>query len=78
MLDGRERLERLVGRPLTLLAYPHGPVERAKRGPPRTRFSLGFTTSWHRCGPETEAPRSGRVKPGPVSLTRFSGRSPTR
>jgi peptidoglycan/xylan/chitin deacetylase (PgdA/CDA1 family) len=70
--DGRERLERLVGRPLTMLAYPHGAAgPREATAAEEAGFSLGFTTNWHPCGPETEPLLIGRIEPGPVSVGAF-------
>ena len=70
--DGRERLERLVARPLTMLAYPHGAAgPREAKAAEEAGFAHGFTTSWHPCGPHTPALLIGRIEPGPVSAGSF-------
>lgn len=72
--DGREALQRVVGRPLTMLAYPHGAAgPREAKAAEEAGFSLAFTTNWHRCGPETEPLLIGRIEPGPVSAGAFLG-----
>jgi peptidoglycan/xylan/chitin deacetylase (PgdA/CDA1 family) len=48
--EGREELERLVARPLTLLAYPHGMAgPREATAAREAGYLLGFTTNWHPC-----------------------------
>jgi len=70
--DGREALERVVGRPLTMLAYPHGAAgPREATAAEEAGFSLGFTTNWHPCGPDTQALLIGRIEPGPLSAGSF-------
>jgi peptidoglycan/xylan/chitin deacetylase (PgdA/CDA1 family) len=72
LLEGRERLERLVGRPLSLLAYPHGAAgAREARAAEQAGFSLAFTTRWTPCEPDSEPFLIGRIEPGPVSLSGF-------
>ena len=72
LVDGRERLERLVGRPLSLLAYPHGAAgAREARAAEQAGFSLAFTTRWTPCEPDSEPFLIGRIEPGPVSLSGF-------
>ena len=74
LLEGRGRLERLVGRPLNLLAYPHGAAgAREARIAEEAGFSVAFTTQWTPCEPETQPLLVGRVEPGPVSLSDFLG-----
>jgi peptidoglycan/xylan/chitin deacetylase (PgdA/CDA1 family) len=72
LVEGREPLERLVGRPLKLLAYPHGAAgEREARAAEEAGFTFAFTTRWKPCDPATQPLLIGRVEPGPVSLSRF-------
>jgi peptidoglycan/xylan/chitin deacetylase (PgdA/CDA1 family) len=72
LVDGRERLEQLVGRPLSLLAYPHGAAgAREARAAEQAGFSLAFTTRWTPCEPDSEPFLIGRIEPGPVSLSGF-------
>jgi peptidoglycan/xylan/chitin deacetylase (PgdA/CDA1 family) len=71
---GRGRLEQLVGRPLTLLAYPHGAAGRREADAAREAgFALAFTTNWAPVGPGTDRLLIGRVEPGAVSTGRFLG-----
>jgi peptidoglycan/xylan/chitin deacetylase (PgdA/CDA1 family) len=70
--DGRDALERVVGQPLTMLAYPHGAAgSREATAAGEAGFSFGFTTNWHPCGPETEPLLIGRIEPGAVSAGAF-------
>jgi peptidoglycan/xylan/chitin deacetylase (PgdA/CDA1 family) len=70
--DGRERLEGLVGRPLMMLAYPHGAAGlREAKAAEEAGYALGFTTNWQACGPYTQALLIGRIEPGPVSTGSF-------
>jgi peptidoglycan/xylan/chitin deacetylase (PgdA/CDA1 family) len=72
LLEGRERLEHVVGRPLTLLAYPHGAAgAREARAAEQAGFSLAFTTQWTPCEPDSEPFLIGRIEPGPVSLSGY-------
>ena len=64
----------MVGRPLDLLAYPHGAAgAREARAAEQAGFSLAFTTRWTPCEPETEPLLVGRIEPGPVPLSGFLG-----
>ncbi len=70
--DGREPLERLAGRPLTLLAYPHGDAgPREARAAAEAGFAFAFTTAWRPCRPDTDARLIGRVEPGPATIGGF-------
>jgi peptidoglycan/xylan/chitin deacetylase (PgdA/CDA1 family) len=70
--EGREQLERVVGRPLTLLAYPHGAAgPREARAAQAAGFSLGFTTNWEPIDHQGDALLLGRIEPGPVPLSGF-------
>jgi peptidoglycan/xylan/chitin deacetylase (PgdA/CDA1 family) len=70
--DGRERLEQLVGRPLNLLAYPHGGAgAREARAAERAGFSFAFTTRSTACESDTDPLLIARVEPGPVTLSGF-------
>jgi peptidoglycan/xylan/chitin deacetylase (PgdA/CDA1 family) len=72
LLEGRERLEQLVGRPLNLLAYPHGAAgAREASVAEQTGFSMAFTTQSTPCEPDTDPLLIGRIEPGPVSLSGF-------
>ena len=70
--DGREKLERLVARPLTLLAYPHGIAgPREATAARQAGFTLGFTTIWEPCSCTSDPLLIGRIEPGPVSSSGF-------
>ena len=69
MRGGREELEDATGRPLRLIAYPHGGAgEREARAAERAGFIRGFTAEHEACGPGTDPLLIGRVEPGVVSI----------
>jgi peptidoglycan/xylan/chitin deacetylase (PgdA/CDA1 family) len=75
MYDGRDRLEAVVGRPLTMIAYPHGKAD--SRVPEVTRaagYELGFTTAAAAVGPGSDALMIGRIDVSAVDLPEFSRR----
>lgn len=73
MDDGRERLETVVGRPLTTIAYPHGKADARVAEAARTAgYDLGFTASVTAAGPGTDPLLIGRVEALAVPLRQFS------
>jgi peptidoglycan/xylan/chitin deacetylase (PgdA/CDA1 family) len=69
---GRDELEAVAGRPLRLVAYPHGAAgEREARAAQRAGFALGFTAEHEPCGPDSDPWLIGRVEPGVVPIGTF-------
>jgi peptidoglycan/xylan/chitin deacetylase (PgdA/CDA1 family) len=72
MRDGRDALEGVTGRPLRLIAYPHGGAgDREARAAQRAGFARGFTAEHEACGPWTDPFLIPRVEPGEVPLGSF-------
>jgi peptidoglycan/xylan/chitin deacetylase (PgdA/CDA1 family) len=69
MHHGRPELERLVSRPMTLFAYPHGKADARVAQAAR---AAGFTASWtgwpRAACPGDDLHMLGRWEPGPVSV----------
>jgi peptidoglycan/xylan/chitin deacetylase (PgdA/CDA1 family) len=69
MRDGRAELQRATGRPLRLIAYPHGAAgEREARAAERAGFSRGFSAEHEACAPWSDPLLIGRVEPGVVPI----------
>jgi peptidoglycan/xylan/chitin deacetylase (PgdA/CDA1 family) len=63
MQDGRDRLEELAGRPLAMIAYPHGKADRRVAEAARAAgYELGFTASPEAVCPASDALLLGRVE----------------
>ena len=64
MAEGRERLEEVAGRPVDLIAYPHGRADaRVARAAARAGFARGFTTEWSPALPDDDRLLLGRLEP---------------
>jgi peptidoglycan/xylan/chitin deacetylase (PgdA/CDA1 family) len=64
--QGRDHLEAVAGRPLTLIAYPHGKADRRVAVAARTAgFTLGFTTVERIVRPDTDPHLVPRIAPAP-------------
>lgn len=62
MRDGRQELERVVGRPLTAIAYPHGDADdRVARFAADAGFAAGFTTAATAIAADGDAFRQARI-----------------
>jgi peptidoglycan/xylan/chitin deacetylase (PgdA/CDA1 family) len=72
--EGRKPLESILGRPMDLVAYPHGGAgEREALAAARAGYRLGFTTSQQGWSPTMDPLRIGRIDVGeepPGSLAR--------
>ncbi len=72
MHAGRDDLVRVAGRPLRLIAYPHGGAGRREaRAARQAGFSLGFAAEHEACGDWSDPFLIGRVEPGVVSIGVF-------
>ena len=72
---GREPLEAVVRRPLTLIGYPHGKADsRVAEAARAAGYELGFTASNTPVGPTSEALMLGRVQVSAEPLREFSRR----
>jgi peptidoglycan/xylan/chitin deacetylase (PgdA/CDA1 family) len=70
LTEGRERLRRLSGRPLTAIAYPHGSAdERVARAAHTAGYCAGFTTDGHAIGSRSDPMLMGRIAPSFASVT---------
>jgi peptidoglycan/xylan/chitin deacetylase (PgdA/CDA1 family) len=70
---GRDRLEALCGRPIDLVAYPHGAAGAREAAAARAAcFRMGFTTVAAVCGPSTDPLLIGRAEPGHAPLGLFA------
>jgi peptidoglycan/xylan/chitin deacetylase (PgdA/CDA1 family) len=70
--DGRERLEAVVGRPLTTIAYPHGKADARVADAARAAgFRLGFTGRYEPVVPTTDPLLLGRIEPSPEAGVQF-------
>jgi hypothetical protein len=68
MSDGRARLAALAGRPLDLIAYPHGETDARVADAARSAgYRLGFTTERRALGPHTDPLLIGRFQPSYAS-----------
>jgi peptidoglycan/xylan/chitin deacetylase (PgdA/CDA1 family) len=64
--EGRDRLATAAGRPLELVAYPHGKGDpRVAAAARRAGFALGFTTVEGMVGPDTDPHLVPRIAPAP-------------
>jgi peptidoglycan/xylan/chitin deacetylase (PgdA/CDA1 family) len=72
MSEGRERLEAVVGRRLTMIAYPHGKVDGDVAEAARTAgYEFGFTGSAASVGPTTDPLLIGRLDAPSVPVAEF-------
>lgn len=73
LTEGRARLEALCGRPLDLIAYPHGGAgPREAQAARAAGFDAGFTTVAAPCRPETDPFLVGRADLAPAPLGAFA------
>jgi peptidoglycan/xylan/chitin deacetylase (PgdA/CDA1 family) len=71
--DGRERLESVVGYPLTTLAYPYGKAdERVARAAASAGFDLGFTGRYEAVRHDSDPLLLGRIEPTFASSAHFA------
>lgn len=71
--DGRDRLEAVVGRSLTTIAYPHGRADRRVANAAREAgFEIGFTGERRAVGPESDPLLLGRLGPSYRSVGHFA------
>jgi peptidoglycan/xylan/chitin deacetylase (PgdA/CDA1 family) len=62
--EGRSDLERIYGRPLDTIAYPHGKADaRVARAARDAGYRLGFTVEWARSTRSTDPLLIGRIDP---------------
>jgi peptidoglycan/xylan/chitin deacetylase (PgdA/CDA1 family) len=65
--EGRDDLAAAAGRPLKLVAYPHGKGDRrVAEAARRAGFALGFTTVERMVGPDTDPHLVPRIAPAPL------------
>ena len=74
LFDGRDELEAVVGRPLDVIAYPHGAADRRVADAAiRAGFKSGFTTRRRALTPSADPMLTGRLVPdNEGSLGEFS------
>jgi peptidoglycan/xylan/chitin deacetylase (PgdA/CDA1 family) len=73
LCDGRARLEEVVGRPITTIAYPHGKAdERVAAAARRAGFETGFTTRAKAVASDDDPLLLGRLEPSFVSAGHFA------
>jgi peptidoglycan/xylan/chitin deacetylase (PgdA/CDA1 family) len=73
LLDGRADVELAAGRPVTLLAYPHGKADdRVAAAAERAGYELAFTGRREPVGPHTPPWLIGRIEPKADSPGRFA------
>ncbi len=73
LTDGRADLEAVVGRPLTLIAYPHGKAdERVATAAAAAGFALGFTGQYEPVTAASPPLLLGRIEPAFGSAGAFS------
>jgi peptidoglycan/xylan/chitin deacetylase (PgdA/CDA1 family) len=74
--EGRDRLEAITGRPLTVIAYPHGLAdERVARAAASAGFACGYTTRGEAVSAGSDAHLLGRVEahdPDPAFALRLA------
>jgi peptidoglycan/xylan/chitin deacetylase (PgdA/CDA1 family) len=73
LTDGRARLASVVGRELTMIAYPHGRADaRVAAAAERAGYEFGFTSEPRRVTPAAERLLLGRFEPSSDSLGQFA------
>jgi peptidoglycan/xylan/chitin deacetylase (PgdA/CDA1 family) len=73
LTDGRERLEAVVGRPVTMIAYPHGKADHRVAAAARAAgYELGFTAWAQPAGPHADPLMIGRLEPTAASVVDFA------
>jgi peptidoglycan/xylan/chitin deacetylase (PgdA/CDA1 family) len=73
MRRGRDALERAAGRPLTVIAYPHGRADaRVAAAARRAGFRHGFVADGSRVDPASDPLLLGRRYPAPGSTATFA------
>lgn len=73
LTDGRDRLERIIGRTIDLVAYPHGAADPHVRAAAEAAgFRLGFTSRPGKVGDASDPLRLPRVEPGVAPPGRFA------
>ena len=73
LAGGREALERLVGRPLTVVGYPHGRADgRVAAAAKAAGFDAGFTTVEAAVTPDDDRLLLGRINPSYRSSGHFA------
>jgi peptidoglycan/xylan/chitin deacetylase (PgdA/CDA1 family) len=73
MQHGRDALERAAGRPVAIIAYPHGRADpRVAAAAGRAGFRYGFVADGSRVGPDSDPLLLGRRYPAMGSTTTFA------
>jgi peptidoglycan/xylan/chitin deacetylase (PgdA/CDA1 family) len=73
MIEGREELEAVIGRRLTMIAYPHGKASaRVAEAARSAGYELAFTASPTSVEPATDAFMVGRVEVPPAPASTFA------
>jgi peptidoglycan/xylan/chitin deacetylase (PgdA/CDA1 family) len=73
LAHGRARLEAVGGRPVTMIAYPHGKADRRVAAAARAAgYELGFTAWAEPAGPHADPLMIGRLEPMAESVVDFA------
>jgi peptidoglycan/xylan/chitin deacetylase (PgdA/CDA1 family) len=73
LTEGRERLEAVVGRPVRMIAYPHGKADHRVAAAARAAgYELGFTASAYPAAPHADPLMIGRLEPTAAPIDEFA------